>query len=249
MMIRIHSSQHKCLSTYYLRIMRTLYSRYRPFSNMYEHYESIQGLFYNNLHRHRIVSTNGFAVDVDRLDDDFRIVRFIRDPRDLIISGYFYHLRGAEPWFRMRSPTPEYWAAINGNIPGDMPRGVSYSEYLQSLSKEEGLVAEIQFRKFHLESLRNWPQDERIKLYRYESILGNEVQVFADIFDFYQLTRFEKLIGTRLAGHFAFNNRKDDKHIRNPSPGQWREHFTPAVIAYFDKRYRDIVDDLGYTKV
>ena len=146
----------------------------------------------------------------------------------------------------MRSPTFEYWAAINGNIPEDMPRGISYSEYLQNLSMEEGLVAEIQFRKFQLESLRQWPQDERIKLYRYESILGNEAREFADIFDFFHLTRVEKAIGTRLAKRFAYSNRKDDRHIRNPSPGQWRDHFTPTVVDYFAMHYGDIVSDLGY---
>ena len=116
-MIRIHSSFHKCLTMYYLRIMQTLYQRYRPSSSRFAHYESIQGLFYNRLRDHRIVSVNGFAVDPERIDGDFRIVRFVRDPRDLVVSGYFYHRRGAEPWFRMRAPTAEYWAAINGNAP------------------------------------------------------------------------------------------------------------------------------------
>lgn len=246
-MIRIHSSFHKCLTMYYLRIMQTLYQRYRPSSSRFAHYESIQGLFYNRLRDHRIVSVNGFAVDPERIDGDFRIVRFVRDPRDLVVSGYFYHRRGAEPWFRMRAPTAEYWAAINGNVPPQMPGGISFAEYLQGLSVEQGLIAEIEFRKFHLESLREWPRDERIRQFRYESILGNEAAVFAEIFDFYGLTRLEKLAAVKLARHYALQNRAGDRHIRDPLPGQWQEHFTPAVRDYFDDRYRDVIDELGYS--
>lgn len=77
--------------------MGTLYNRLRPWSERFRHYASLQEDFYRNLHRHRVISANGFAVDLDRLDGDYRIVRFIRDPRDLVVSGYFYHRRGAEP--------------------------------------------------------------------------------------------------------------------------------------------------------
>lgn len=245
-MIRIHSSFHKCLTMYYLRIMGTLYNRWRPGSQRFKHYGSIQGLFYDNLHRHRIVSVNGFAVDTERLDSDFRIVRFVRDPRDLVVSGYFYHKRGAEPWFRQVSPTAEYWAAINANVPAGMPKGESYADYLAGLSVEEGLMAEIEFRKYHFESLRLWSDDERIRLYRYEDILGREADVFDGIFRFYQLTRLERRIGTWLADYYSVHRRINDTHIRNSQPGQWRQEFTPRVEKYFNERYDDAVALLGY---
>ena len=100
-MIRIHATLHKCLTMYYLRVMEgTLNRPWRK--TRFEHVESIQGLFYNYLKARRVISCSGFAVDTTRLGKDFRIVRFVRDPRDLIVSGYFYHRRGAEPWFRFR---------------------------------------------------------------------------------------------------------------------------------------------------
>lgn len=245
-MIRIHSSLHKCLTLYYVRVMHTLYNRLLEGSEGFKHYASLQEAFYQNLNRHRIVAANNFAIDLARLGDDFRIVRFVRDPRDLIVSGYFYHRQGKEPWFRAASPTFEYWRPINGCVPGGMEPGLSYAEHLQKLSLEEGLIAEIQFRRFHLESLREWQADERIRLFRYEDILGNERAVFSEIFAFYELPRREALLGAGLAWRYSVRRRKRDRHVRNPEPGQWRAYFTPRVRSYFDTRYRDIVEDLGY---
>jgi hypothetical protein len=246
-MIRIHSSLHKCLTVYHLRVMDALYNRWRPGSRQYCHYAAMQEAFYANLHRHRVISANNFAVDINRLDQDFRIVRFVRDPRDLVVSGYFYHRRGAEPWFRCADPTPEYWLAINGAVPHGMQPGHSLADHLGSLSIENGLIAEIQFRRHHFESLRKWQSDSRIRLYRYEDIIGNEARVFREIFEFYELSRIEGLLGTWLAARFAAGRRRGDRHIRNPAPRQWKQYFTPAVREYFDSRYADIPELLGYS--
>jgi len=127
-----------------------------------------------------------------------------------------------------------------------MPQGVSYAGYLKSLSLEDGLIAEIQFRKFHLESLREWPDDERIRLFKYEAILGNEAEVFRQIFDFFLLSHAEQIAAAWLASRFSVDRRTDDRHIRDPRPGQWKERFTPRVAAYFDDRYADIIDRLEY---
>lgn len=212
----------------------------------YHHFESIEGRFYNNLTRYKILSVNGFAVDIDSIPGDFRISRFIRDPRDLIISGYFYHYRGAEPWFRFKKPTLKYWEPINGNIPNSLPPNCSYSDYLQSMSKEDGLIAEIEFRKFQLESLRAWKPDPRIMIFRYEDILGNEAKIFDSLLSFYQVSAFERKMGSWLANRYAATSQTKSKHIRNAKPGQWKDHFTPKVETYFNDRYQDILADLGY---
>ena len=248
-MLRVHSSFHKCLTTYFIRIMNALYNPSRLVRRRYIHFESIEGQFYNEVHRYRLVSTNGFAVNPDLFtkDQDYRITRFVRDPRDLVISGYFYHLRGAEPWFRFKQPTLKYWSPINGNIPKAMQPNISYAEYLNQLSKEEGLLAEIEFRRFHLESLRNWPEnDKNIRIYRYEDILSNERAVFRDMFDFYEVTSVEKKLGVFLADRYSMNKVKKDRHIRDPRPEQWKAHFTPRVEALFEEKYGDILDAFSY---
>ena len=247
-LLRIHSSFHKCLTMYYMSVMETLYNnKYYSRKRRYEHFESIEGLVYNRAHRYKIISTNGFAIDPDRLSSDYRITRFVRDPRDLIISGYFYHLRGAEPWFRMKNPTANYWSAINGNVPAGMPKNTSYSEYLQSLSQEDGLLAEIEFRKHQLASLREWQGNPKIKLFKYEDIIGNEVQTFKQIFDFMELSSTEKTIGSFLAKRYSSEKKlANKKHIRNASPGQWQEYFSDNITNIFNNQYGDILEKYEY---
>lgn len=245
-MLRIHASFHKCLTMYYLNVMKGVYNRFR-IKKRYRHFESLEGMFYNMQKNYRVISTNNFAIDLNRLEDDFRITRFIRDPRDLIVSGYFYHKRGAEPWFRQKNPTLKYWSPINANVPLNMPSGISYAEYLQQLPKEDGLLAEIEWRQFHLESLRQWFEDDRIKIFRYENIISNSEAVFDAIFQFYELSIFERKFGVFLAGRYSLKNKASkSKHIRNPQPGQWREHFTPKVETYFNNQYGDILELLSY---
>lgn len=244
-MLRIHASFHKCLTMYYITIMDRLFN-WQPYRVNYKHFESNEGEFYNTVHQYKLASTNGFAINLDCLNDDFRIVRFVRDPRDLIVSGYFYHKRGAEPWFRFQNPSNRYWQPINARVPTGMPAGCSYAEYLNTLSLEQGLLAEMEWRSAQFDSIRQWQQDERIKLFKYENIIGNEHAIFQQIFDFYQLSYVQKRIGLMLVNQHAYRNKRHNQHVRDPRPGQWQQHFTPEVAQRFNQQYGDILDLLEY---
>lgn len=213
----------------------------------YHHFEAIEGVFYNRCKRYELCSTNGFAIEPERLLSDFRITRFVRDPRDLIVSGYHYHKRGAEPWFRMKNPTNKYWEPINGNIPKGQKKEQSYAEYLAGLSIEDGLLAEIEFRKFHLESYRNWPVDARIRTFKYEDILGNELEVFEQVADHLEFKGSQKRSILKYAKKFAYDpTKKKSGHIRNPNPSQWKDIFTEKVIEAFNDSYSDILQMYNY---
>lgn len=84
---------------------------------------------------HRVASINNRCLDLERLGP-CRISRFIRDPRDLVVSGYFYHQRGTEDWVKIRSPTPEDWYFANSAVPEGL-RGtdLSFAEWLSLLAK------------------------------------------------------------------------------------------------------------------
>ncbi len=244
-MLLIHSSMHKCLTMYYLRVMQRLLN-WQPYRKRYEHLESLEGVFYNTVHQYKLVSVNGFAIDIDRLGDSWRISRFVRDPRDLIVSGYYYHKRGAEPWFRFTDPTDRYWQAINGKVPDSLKPGQSYSDYLNSVDLETGLIAEMQFRQYHFEALRNWPEHDNIKVFKYEDILGNETQTFQQLFQFYQFPKWQAALGSLIAKQLSANNQKNNKHIRNPQPNQWNGVFTATANEYFEQHYGDLIGKLGY---
>jgi hypothetical protein len=244
----IHCSYHKCLTVYFGRIMSAVFNRCLPWSAGYHHYNSHLGDFYDGFRRYRVASVNNRALDLDRLGR-FRISRFIRDPRDLVVSGYFYHKRGAEAWVTIESPTEADWYFANGCVPAGLKAaGSSFAEYLQSIPQEEGLLAELEFRALHLESMALWPaQHPDIATYRYEDIVGNETAVFRELFDFYGLTQLERRLGNWFANRYSIGKRGGaDPHIRNPSSGQWRKHFTPRVRRAFDAKYAGLVKRLGY---
>lgn len=248
-MLRIHASYHKCLTMYFLKTAAATFNK-TSFSikDKYKHFESIEGLFYNTNHHYYLSSTNGFAINIDNLKQDFRITRFIRDPRDLIISGYFYHKRGAEPWFRFKNPTNQYWSAINGNIPEKIPVDISYSEYLNTLPIKEGLKAEIDFRKYHFESMRQWQEDDRIKLFKYEDIINNQIGTFEDIANHLEIKGLNKSKFLFFAKRYALRKNSKNKHVRNPNPNQWKDYFDTDLNNYFIKNYGDILERYDYDK-
>lgn len=244
-----HCSYHKCLTVYYFRIFSSIYNKIFIISDGYRHFNSLLDEFYRESWKYKIASINNHTLDLQLLGNDFRISRFIRDPRDLVVSGYFYHKRGAEPWCNVTDPSPDDWQVVNGHLPEGMGKGHSFSSYLQSLSTEEGLLAEIDFRKYHFESMRGWPvADSRIKTYRYEDVLGNERAVFLDMFSFYGLPWVERKLGTFLAHYFSAKKQTGKtRHIRNARSNQWKEYFTPKVNDYFERHFSDILDTYGYS--
>jgi hypothetical protein len=242
MIALVHCSYHKCLTVYYQQVMTHLL---RHFGG-YHHFNSDLESFYRGCSRYRVTSVNNHSIDLDRLGD-YRITRFVRDPRDLIVSGYFYHRRGAERWCLVQDPTPADWAIVNGHMPSSMRPGESFAGCLQRLNQEDGLIAEMEFRTHHFASMRRWPDDPRIRMLHYESILGNEKRVFGEIFAHYGLSWPLRLYGRRLAERFKATGASARRaHIRDSRPGQWREVLTPRVAAAFDALYGDLPRVLGY---
>ena len=247
----VHCSYHKCLTVYYSKVLSTLYNRILRFSRGYKHFNSLIDDFYQESNSYKITSVNNHALDLQRMGSEFRISRFIRNPRDLIVSGYFYHKRGAEAWSKIINPGEVDWKVVNGCIPRNMGKGNSFSSYLQSLSKEDGLIAEIDFRENHLNSMKEWPiADPRVKIYRYEDLVDNELDVFEEILKFYEVTWLEKSIGLILADHFSAKRQAGKtQHIRNSKKSQWKEHFTTRVQDYFERQHGGLLERYGYDRV
>ncbi len=243
----VHCSYHKCLTVYFGRVMRGLFERCLPWSRGYRHYNSDLRAFYAGFDQHRMASVNNRFLDLERLGEA-RLSRFIRDPRDLVVSGYFYHRRGAEPWVNLDAPTEEDWYFANGAVPeGLRAAGGSFAGYLQSLPEEEGLLAELEFRRNHFESMAQWPKDHPdIVTLRYEDVIKDGPGAFRALMNHYGFSRLERTLGAWLAKRHGLGAQRGDHHVRNPAPGQWRQHFTLTVRKRFDREYGALVKSLGY---
>ena len=244
----MHCSYHKCLTVYFSRVIRRVL-RVRRSVRGYRHFNSLVEEFYEQQGEYDVASVNNHALELDRYES-YRITRFIRDPRDLVVSGYIYHKRAAESWCDIVAPSAEDFAVVNGTVPAGLRESpLSYADFLQGLDAEEGLLAEIEFRKKHFESMRDWPMDDPdIRVFRYEDILGREAEAMWEILTFLDFPWHSSLLGGAIAKRHSATSRRQSAstHVRDPRAGQWRQHFTPRVEREFEAMYGDVLEMYGY---
>ena len=183
-------------------------------------------------------------LDIKKLPD-YVGSHIIRDPRDIVVSAYFYHL-----W------TKEEWA----HIPRKSLNNLSYQEYLNFLNQEEGLLAEMRgISKEVIEEMSRWNYNNPDFFeFKYEDIIRNEEKVFYKIFKHYSFN--EKAIKNciNIAEQFNFKNQskrkletikrtiKHNLHLRSGRIGEWQELFTEDHKQQFKELFGDILIKLGY---
>ncbi len=237
----VHFSYHKCLTVFYGGVLRAIWPTY-------QHCNSWIDLFYERQKTDRITSVNNQSIDFSRLQTPYAASHFIRDPRDLVVSGYFYHKRGAEAWCRIPWPDEMKWQAVNGTIPEGLVTGQSYAEFLESISLEDGLIAEMQFRKKHFEAMEAWDyQNPRCIEIRYEDFVHNEIPTLHKIFDHYLLEEESRIRGLDIAEKHRVGRNAFPGHIRDPEPEQWKKYFTPRLQEYFGILYPSLLAKTGYS--
>lgn len=106
-----------------------------------------------------------------------RAFHVIRDPRDIIVSGYFSHRHSHPP----DHPGPEGWA---------LPHMAQHRERLLSVPKEEGLVLEMDHARRGLLDLAEWDygRPEVLEL-RLEDLAASPYEGFVRIFRHLELLR------------------------------------------------------------
>lgn len=197
----------------------------------------------------------------------------VRDPRDIVVSAYFSHLK---------SHSTGKWPAL-----------IEYRKKLQSVSRKEGLMLEIENRAEEFQHMSNWDyeQDHILEL-RFEDVVLNSYENLIRVFDHLQLlderdyrwlerartlalelvdfispnpaSRFSKAIKPKtLSGAeilvITWRNRfqaqtsgrkpgeeKLSSHYRKGQPGDWRNHFTREHKQLFAELYPSLLADLGY---
>jgi hypothetical protein len=200
------------------------------------------------------------------LNRPYRAIRLIRDPRDIWVSGYLYHLRCGEGWCRNieLDPTPPIgWPQVDysmAHFPEDWKRGYlerlegrSYQQNLLDRSREDGLDFELDgYTACTLAAMRGWTLNEADAMdVRLEDVM--------DDFDAAML---------RIFAHFGFNAeqsgaalevaRTEDirrmdaaaiaqrPQIHSRTISKWRQVLSPSQLAHFEQRHGDLIRNLGY---
>jgi hypothetical protein len=169
---------------------------------------------------------------------------FLRDPRDLLVSGYFYHKKGVEPWTKIKNPTPKDFEIVNGNIPKVLRDSkLSMHEYLNQCDMDEGLMIELEFRKEHFSSLMKWLTftHKSVLLIDYFDIMQNEARAFTRFGRHHNFNLLQMKALLYFVNKYKASNNKSNKHIRNPSPGQWKKQLTRESLDALDKEFPELI--------
>ncbi len=225
---RILATHHKVMTTYFSAVLRALAFKYRLKLE-------IGDADPTGLPDYDFYLSHNSRFDPQNLTDQ-RCVALVRDPRDVIVSGYFYHLWTTEAWANTR------W---DGNP--------SWTEQLNAVPKETGLMMEM--RKFHNEHadiLRRWGTSgkDNVLLVRYEDLMGpDKARSEGAIVQHFQLDEDMAADMHRALRLFSFENRTGRKvgnvasesHLRGGAPGGWKEHFTQAHHQFFEENLADLL--------
>ena len=222
-----------------------------------------------------LVFRNSDRAYLDKLGP-FRGFHIIRDPRDIIVSSYFSHLK--------THPTTNW------------PELAEHQASLKALPFDEGLIADMKFcaklptagfavRPF--QCLRDWDYDNpSILELRYEEIFQCPYETFLEVFRFLEvldpaelgfkslvnhITRIVRsrlpLVGqrtapsiptwnlltalyenrfTKMAGGRSRGDENKDSHYRKGVAGDWKNYFNEAHKDFFKRQFGDLVVQLGY---
>ena len=182
-------------------------------------------------HRNRVV-------EFEKIQKPYRGIHIVRDPGDVIVSGYLYHQRCTEPWYLH---------------PRDDLCGQSYQEHLLNVDQEEGILFEMtHIGAFTLEKMQAWnyanPQIMEIRL---EDIRRAYTSLFTEIFTFLGFSpdvipQCLVIANKHSIETFSEEHSHSDPHIHLPELQKWKTYFTDDHKTEFKQLYGDLLIALGY---
>jgi hypothetical protein len=170
----------------------------------------------------------------------YRGVHIMRDPRDMIVSGYHYHNWTHEAWVHR---------------PDD--NGVSYQEKLNHADKTAGLFMEIDhFIFFYRATLEAWDTgDPDILEVPYEDLMGADRDaLYSRIFAHLGFAGRDLGVAIDLMRLFEAKSRTGNKtgavaemsHVRSGKSGQWKAELEPQHVAYIERELGAVLRKFGY---
>jgi hypothetical protein len=162
-----------------------------------------------------------------------------RDPRDVIISGAFYHLKQETPG--------DAWL----HVPNARFGGMTYQQKIASLpNDEERLIFEMDHKGGatlrHMQ--RFLPPRPHVMLARFEELVSDPY-----MFEYHRMFAWLGIPPEHLgrALNIAYRNslfsgNVNTPHVRSGRPGEWRDTYTPRTREAFRERFSDLAERCGY---
>lgn len=238
----IHHGHHKSGTLWFRRIIQELCHKFNLLYQ-YRKLEQPYGIYFLDKHLPNF--------DIDTLPS-YVGSHMIRDPRDVIVSAYFYHKWSTE---------------IYTTTPREQFNGQTYQEHINSISQNEGLHAEIEESNYVILDMTNWNYNNpNIYEIKYEDLIYNEQIIFKELFTHYEFSTeqieqalqitesfsFENITGRKLGQEIKQSELENSaahfRHLQNGKPSRWRSFLNKDHLIHLDKVTNNAVAKLGYEK-
>jgi hypothetical protein len=250
-MLIVHCSHHKAGTVWLINVLKAVSRHYGlrvQISNRILPIDDLKPLTDIYIQNHSLVDA--------LILPPFKGSHLIRDPRDIIVSGYFYHLWTKEWWVHVPRKGsfqfPENWPYFSIEEFGNL----SYQQYLKSLDQEEGILVELRRAAgYNIKHMVDWDySNPNFIEVKYENLMKDWRSEFNSIFNHYEFKQEAIDISLKLTDKLRFENIakrkigevKEKSHLRSGQPGQWKEYFTDSHKARFKDLLGDALIKLGY---
>jgi hypothetical protein len=193
-------------------------------------------------------------------------IHIVRDPRDILVSGYLYHKRTIEPWCTNKNhrigKEIEYpqipYSQLHRSFEWkrkylDSLGGMSYQDVLNNCNATEGLLFELaHYCAWTLEDIRESQIDDaKILEVRFEDLMDDFENWMQKVFEHCKLTGEERKFAELESSKENLKKMSDrdlrkNTHIASKRTSKWKEYFDEGLKEKFENLYGDIIRRYGY---
>lgn len=175
--------------------------------------------------------------DFDKLPSEYRGIHLIRDPRDIIISGCFYHTKSQEKWLHIKR---------------EKFGGLTYQEKINSYSSlDDQIFFEMENTAFKaISAILDWDYNNaKFMNIKYEDLISDQdLLLFHQLFNFLGFSGKEisEILRITYSNSLFSGNYQRSTHIRSGKARQWEKYFKANHKAKFLSLYSDALIKLKY---
>jgi len=215
-----------------------------------------------------VVMFSNSTIEFEKITRPYAGTHMIRDPRDVIVSGYLYHVHCKERWCvnipdesdipirfpqiphsQYKRPVEwklEYIKSLNGS---------SYQENINRLDQQDGIIFEMNnYGRWTIESMLGWNYNNPCFLeIKFEEVMRDFTGSFERIFMHYGLPdsvvrELQEIIADEDINSLSDEQIKDHNHIHSRQTSKWQEYFSHRHKVLFKDMFGDALIKLGYEK-